>query len=257
LRTAIHLLLTCYYFPTTRSALTPHTHTHGNHPDRKSAENCDLVPSLTETTSSEINARYFIRRSILARRMHEHTDPTESFIWTTETVGKNRSSSDSSCDHSLQKPTITARASNPRQLELYNVLVTATPVVTQRQKCSGRTALRLLCADHPRRRRAAVQSNDQLTSSRTCQTRPHDVTEKHNNRCSFRANDKAAQLELLMLPLPLHSFNSLFSRTTRVSRYQKGKTSLDLNEARDNGGFGVTVASAGPYANDLHLAPDR
>jgi len=27
--------------------------------------------------------------------------------------------------------------------------------------------------------------------------------------------------------------NGLFSRTTRVSRYQKGKTSLDLNEARD------------------------
>jgi len=64
LRTAIHLLLTCYYFLTTRSALTAHTH--GNHPERKWAENCDLVPSLTETTSSEIT-RYFIRRSILAR----------------------------------------------------------------------------------------------------------------------------------------------------------------------------------------------
>ena len=32
----------------------------------------------------------------------------------------------------------------------------------------------------------------------------------------------------------LHSFNGLFSMTTcRVSRYQKGKTSLDLNEVRD------------------------
>jgi len=30
-------------------------------------------------------------------------------------------------------------------------------------------------------------------------------------------------------------FNGLFSRTTWVSRYQKGKTSLDLNEARDDG----------------------
>ena len=30
----------------------------------------------------------------------------------------------------------------------------------------------------------------------------------------------------------LHLFNSLFSRTTWVSRYQKGKTSLDLNKAR-------------------------
>jgi len=32
----------------------------------------------------------------------------------------------------------------------------------------------------------------------------------------------------------LHPFNGLFSRTTWASRYQKGKTSLDLNETRDN-----------------------
>jgi len=42
-----------------------------------------------------------------------------------------------------------------------------------------------------------------------------------------------------------------------TTRYQKGKTSLDLNEARDDCGFGMAVASAGPYANNLHLAPDR
>jgi len=35
--------------------------------------------------------------------------------------------------------------------------------------------------------------------------------------------------------LLLHPFNRLFSR---VSRYQKGKTSLDLNEARDDGVWG-------------------
>jgi len=40
------------------------------------------------------------------------------------------------------------------------------------------------------------------------------------------------------IQLPLHSFNGLFSRTTWVSWYQKGKTSLDLNEARDNGVLG-------------------
>ena len=34
---------------------------------------------------------------------------------------------------------------------------------------------------------------------------------------------------------PPHPFNSLFCRTTWVSRYQKGTTSLDLNEERDNG----------------------
>jgi len=31
-----------------------------------------------------------------------------------------------------------------------------------------------------------------------------------------------------------HPFNGLFSGTTRVSRYQKGKTNLDFIEARDS-----------------------
>jgi len=31
-----------------------------------------------------------------------------------------------------------------------------------------------------------------------------------------------------------HPFNSLLSRTTHVSRYQKGKTNLDFTEARDS-----------------------
>ena len=52
--------------------------------------------------------------------------------------------------------------------------------------------------------------------------------------------------------LQLQPFNGLFSRTTWVSRYQKGKTNLDFTEARER----VAVASAGPYAS-LHLAPDR
>jgi len=38
-------------------------------------------------------------------------------------------------------------------------------------------------------------------------------------------------------------FNSIFSRTTWVSRYQKGKI-----EARDDSVFGTAVASARPYA---------
>ena len=49
-------------------------------------------------------------------------------------------------------------------------------------------------------------------------------------------------------------FNGPFSGTTRVGRYQKGKTNLDLTEARD--GEWAAVASAGPYAS-LHHAPDR
>ena len=48
---------------------------------------------------------------------------------------------------------------------------------------------------------------------------------------------------------PLFPFNGLLSRTT-------GKTSLDVNEARDDGVWDA-VASAGPHANNLHLAPDR
>jgi len=33
----------------------------------------------------------------------------------------------------------------------------------------------------------------------------------------------------------LHPFNGPLSGTTRVSRYQKGKTNLDFTEARDSG----------------------
>jgi len=43
-----------------------------------------------------------------------------------------------------------------------------------------------------------------------------------------------------------HIVTTLFSRTTRVSWHQKGKTILDFNEARDDG---VEVASAGAYAS--------
>jgi len=49
-------------------------------------------------------------------------------------------------------------------------------------------------------------------------------------------------------------FNCVFSRTTWVSRLKEGYTNLDFNEERDDG---VAVASAGPHANHLHLAPDR
>jgi len=51
-----------------------------------------------------------------------------------------------------------------------------------------------------------------------------------------------------------HPFNGLFSRTTWVSRHQKGKLFWILLEKEM---MGVAVASAGPYANHLHLAADR
>jgi len=43
--------------------------------------------------------------------------------------------------------------------------------------------------------------------------------------------------------LLLHPFNGLFSRTTWASRYQKGKNSLDWNEARDDGVLGCSGMS--------------
>jgi len=54
--------------------------------------------------------------------------------------------------------------------------------------------------------------------------------------------------------LTLHPFDGRFSRTTSVSQYQKSRTILDIYEARDDG---LAVASAGPYVNHLHFAPDR
>ena len=49
-----------------------------------------------------------------------------------------------------------------------------------------------------------------------------------------------SQVTLVLLLRPL---NGLFSITTWVSRYQKGKTSLDLNEARDDGVLGCSGIS--------------
>ena len=43
--------------------------------------------------------------------------------------------------------------------------------------------------------------------------------------------------------LLLRPFNGLFSRMAQVSRYQKSKTSLDLNEARDDGVLGCSGIS--------------
>jgi len=66
------------------------------------------------------------------------------------------------------------------------------------------------------------------------------------------------------LLLLLHHFNGLFSKTTWVSRYQKGKTRLDLNEARDDGvlgcsGIGWTICKqSAPRARQITTtAPDH
>jgi len=48
---------------------------------------------------------------------------------------------------------------------------------------------------------------------------------------------------LLLLLLLLNPFNGLFCRTTWVCWYQKSETSLDLNEARDDGVLGCSGIS--------------
>jgi len=52
-----------------------------------------------------------------------------------------------------------------------------------------------------------------------------------------------------------HPFNGLFSRTTQVSQYQKGKANLDLLKQKTVSGSDISWA-IGNYAC-LHLAPDR
>jgi len=66
-----------------------------------------------------------------------------------------------------------------------------------------------------------------------------------------REGPNTSSMWLLLL---LRPFNGLFSRTTWVSRHQKGKPFWIFTGARDDG---VETASAGPYANRLHLTPDR
>ena len=55
----------------------------------------------------------------------------------------------------------------------------------------------------------------------------------------------------------LHPFNGLSSRTTWVSRYQKGRNQSGYKSGKRLWDFGMAVAPAGPYANNLHLVPDR
>jgi len=62
---------------------------------------------------------------------------------------------------------------------------------------------------------------------------PHQLSSAQNDQTY--SNISIAHAPTTTLP---HPFNGIFSRTTWVSRYQKGKTSLDLNKARDDGVLG-------------------
>jgi len=64
---------------------------------------------------------------------------------------------------------------------------------------------------------------------------PDSIHRKHSTDFKFILREAQQLL--------LHPFNGLISRTIWVSQYQKGKTSLDLNEARDDGISGCSGIS--------------
>jgi len=59
---------------------------------------------------------------------------------------------------------------------------------------------------------------------------PQDVARHH---CGFCDIDVSCS-QCLHTHTHTHPFNGPFSETTRVGRYQKGKTGLDFTEARDS-----------------------
>jgi len=63
----------------------------------------------------------------------------------------------------------------------------------------------------------------------------------YNDRYHFNHFDMSTNLKLSKLNL--HPFIGLFFQTTWVSRYQKGKTDLDLNDAGDDGVLGCSGIS--------------
>ena len=73
----------------------------------------------------------------------------------------------------------------------------------------------------------------------TIRGKPGGTKRTHTHTCTHTHTD-TTQYNYYYYYYP---FNGLFSRTTWVSRYQKGKTSLDLNEARDDGVLGCSGIS--------------
>jgi len=59
------------------------------------------------------------------------------------------------------------------------------------------------------------------------------ITVRYLGDWGTRQNSQSLTQSPLWFYTHTHTFNGPLSRTTRVSRYQKGKTNLDLTEARD------------------------
>ena len=73
---------------------------------------------------------------------------------------------------------------------------------------------------------------------RQCKDEKNDSTDDvncpHAKQHSHQRQHSASNSSLLPLAIHTHPFNGPLSGTTRVSRYQKGKTDLDFTEARDS-----------------------
>jgi len=89
-------------------------------------------------------------------------------------------------------------------------------------------------------------SESQVQRSNHYATRPHNDfvpiviwhgAGVHSVACEVVLTCEFCAISVLLLLL-LHPFNGLFSRTTWVNRFQKGKPSIDLNEARVDGVLG-------------------
>jgi len=82
------------------------------------------------------------------------------------------------------------------------------------------------------------------------------TTGKHYKSINTRCQNLQLTIYLHTTTTTLHPFNGLFSRTTWVSQYQKGKTSLYLNEARDYRVLGCTGIS-GTICKQYHAPHSR
>jgi len=82
------------------------------------------------------------------------------------------------------------------------------------------------------------------------------TTGKHYKSINTRCQNLQLTIYLHTTTTTLHPFNGLFSRTTWVSQYHKGKTSLYLNEARDYRVLGCTGIS-GTICKQYHAPHSR
>ena len=87
------------------------------------------------------------------------------------------------------------------------------------------------------------------SSIRVTHTHTHTRTHAHTHA---RTHARAHARTHARARARTRAFNGPFSGTTRVSRYQKGKTNLDFNEARDSGsGISWVICKFAPRSRQI------